>query len=461
MIELELTELEPRALQSLTALDQLLTGAGLADDAQVLLLCTPPDLPWFTGSSAAAWTERLPAARPQAVVMPGLDTLGPHAGAATALASGRSAFEMRDAVLLLRLAELPAHALVRCGRRGYLRIAMPQDVVAAAAPVARAQAPSAPLQRAVANTPAGPSRYSTTHDFAMYCKSYRGDLARAQVMVETFNRFNRDGITLHISCPAQDQAAFSPLAGPKVQIIADESFAGPFLADQPMNGMSTGYVNQQICKLNFYRTGLAANYLAVDSDTVFIRDFHTSDFMHDAGVPYTVLVMDKDLSIERHYRHVHWVSRQALIAQIYAYVGVNDRRLRACHNAQVMNIRVLDTLHREFMRSKGLNYIEMLRLVGYEFSWYNVWFQKCRYVPEFAVEPFFKMLHMRPEYVMSRIRLLREQDYAEAYVGLVLNSKWRPATPLRYADPTADHVAFYELMMRDENAISELLKQTH
>jgi hypothetical protein len=275
-------------------------------------------------------------------------------------------------------------------------------------------------------------------------------------MVETFRRFNRGRLPLYISCPADDLPLFAPLAGGDVELIADESFAGPHLTHTPMNGMSVGYVNQQICKLNFFRAGLADNYLNVDSDTVFIRDFDVGDFMHDTGTPYTVLVQDKDLSIERHYRHVHWVERQQLIALIYDHVGVRDRRLRTCHGAQVFNAGVLASLHDDFMRSKGLNYVEMLRLAGYEFTWYNVWFQRCRLVPEYAVEPFFKILHMRPDYIFSRLKMLREEDFAQAYVGLIMNSKWRPATPLRYADPTPEHAALYATMVQDEEAINRL-----
>jgi len=37
-----------------------------------------------------------------------------------------------------------------------------------------------------------------------------------------------------------------------------------------------------------------------------------------------------------------------------------------------------------------------------------------------------------------------------------MNSKWRPATPLRYADPDPAYARFYEAVMRDETVIERL-----
>ena len=292
--------------------------------------------------------------------------------------------------------------------------------------------------------------------FAMYCKSYRGDIQRVIMLIDSFIRHNKDNIKLFISVPEVDYHLFTPLTAMNIEVITDESFAAPFLTDHPFNGMSTGYVNQEICKLTFYGTGLSANYLTLDSDCYFIRDFYVSDFMHDSSTPYTILVQDKDLSIERHYRNVHWMGRQQLIEKIYAYVGVDDRRFRTCHGMQVFNSTVLDSLSNDFMMERNLTYVQMLEIAGYEFTWYNVWFQKCRLVPEFAVEPFFKTLHMRPEYIFSRLKGLREEDYANAYVGIVMNSKWRPTTPLRYEDPTQSYICIYNSILGNEEYIEAI-----
>lgn len=281
------------------------------------------------------------------------------------------------------------------------------------------------------------------HTFVMYCKTYGGDLDRLSNLVSSYKKYNRENIPLYISSPESELYLFQSHSDSNVIVMSDESFAEKYLAIVPHSGMSLGYVNQQICKLTFYKTAVARNYLCLDSDAVFIRDFYVSDFMHDELTPYIVLVMDKDLSIERHYRTAFWLERQASIQKIYDYMGLDDRRLRTCHGHQIFNMEVLESLLRDFMKPRNLSYNDLLKIAPYEFTWYNVWFQKNKLVKEVAVEPFFKTLHMRQEYIFSKIKTLRIEDYAETFVGLVLNSKWTPRTPLNYENPDG---LFYKIL---------------
>ena len=294
------------------------------------------------------------------------------------------------------------------------------------------------------------------HKFAMYCKTYSGDYDRIYNLVNSFSKFNCDNIFLYISAPEIELDLFEPLSSSSIIVMSDESFAKNDFETEVHSNMSLGYINQQICKLTFYKTGVAQNYLCLDSDTIFIMNFYITDFMHDDDTPYTVLVMDKDLSIERHYRSLHWNGRQASIKKIYDIMGLEDRRLRTCHSAQVFNARVLESLARDFMRPKALKYSDLLKISPYEFSWYNVWFQKIGLVKEFAVEPFFKMLHMRQEYVFSKLKLLRQEDYAQAFIGLILNSKWTPKTPLNYEDPNSYLYRLFYKLATGDNAIMKL-----
>jgi hypothetical protein len=103
---------------------------------------------------------------------------------------------------------------------------------------------------------------------------------------------------------------------------------------------------------------------------------------------------------------------------------------------QVLNIKVLKSLKEDFMQNKGLTYADLIKIAPYEFTWYNVWFQKCNLVKEYAVEPFFKTFHMRIDYNFSRLKLLKEDDLARAYVGIVLNSNWgNKKLPVKYKKP--------------------------
>lgn len=452
MIEISFSDLQPAAKNILENIEAILPKQDFPANELVLFFCTQSDLGAYPDSLPGMRLETAYDKHGKIALLPAIETLEIAQELIFRAITGKQAFEVKNSDIFTQISQLiPANVPIKRNNRIFFHFVQTAQNSLHNAPMA----PASPASDAE-NT--GLECVSDKHDFAMYCKTYRGDFQRASVMVETFNKHNRDDIKLYLSAPLEDQHLFAPFANRNIEVITDESYAAPFLTDQPLNGMSPGYVNQEICKLTFYTTGLADNYLAIDSDCVLIRDFYVSDFMHDAGIPYTVLVQDKDLSIERHYRDVHWVSRQEMIAEIYAEMGVRDRRLRTCHGAQILNSRVLDSLKNVFMESRGLSYIDLLKISPYEFTWYNVWFQKCRLIPEFAVEPFFKILHMRPEYIFSRLKGLRQEDFAHAYVGLVMNSKWRPTTPLRYEDPTISHITFYNAIMKDEEIIDAIAK---
>ena len=260
-------------------------------------------------------------------------------------------------------------------------------------------------------------------NFVMFCKTYSGDYDRVSLLISSFNKYNVDKISFVLSVPEQEQEMFEQFGSDTISVVSDESYAGKYFTDKKLHNLAIGYCNQEICKLAFWESKIAKNYLCLDSDSLFIRDFHESDFMADDDTPFMVLVMDKDLAIEKHY-HDFWLGRQEFIKKIYAAVELDDRRYRTCHNAQVLNATVLASLKNDFMKKHNYSYADLIAIAPFEFTWYNAWFQKCGLIREVAVEPFFKMFHMRIEYTMSRLRGLDLDDYAYSYVGIILNGDW-------------------------------------
>lgn len=284
------------------------------------------------------------------------------------------------------------------------------------------------------------------YNFAIFCKTYSGDFERFQILINSFNKFNVDNIPMYVSAPKSELKIFKNFESNNIKIISDESYGEKYLIKEKINNFSTGYINQEICKLCFFETGFAKNYLCIDSDAEFIRNFYISDFMHDENTPYTVLVMDKDLSVEKYYRD-YWKERQKQIIKIYNETGLIDKRYRTCHNMQVFSTKVLKSLKEDFMKQKGYSYADLIKISPFEFSWYNAWFQKCRLVEEYAVEPFFKMFHMRTEYQISRAKGIKKKDLAKSYVGIVMNGNWQ--TPEKqYKKPNVIHKAIYKILSK-------------
>ena len=258
----------------------------------------------------------------------------------------------------------------------------------------------------------------------LFIKTYNGDESTCRNLVSSIEKYNKDNLPVYISVPESDMTLFSDLSKYNIRVITDESYAGKYLTNDKVNGLSAGYINQEICKLSFWESGIANNYLCLDSDAEFLRDFYFSDFMADENTPYTILVQDKDLYIEKWYPHGYAKHRRQMHQKIFDTVGLNDPRLRSCHGLTVLNATVLKSMKNDFMVSHGYEYLDLLNISPFEFTWYNAWFQKSKIIPEMAVEPFFKTIHTKSQYKLMKILVPNVANFARSYVGIVMNSNW-------------------------------------
>jgi hypothetical protein len=259
---------------------------------------------------------------------------------------------------------------------------------------------------------------------ALLLKSYAPDYSYAQRLVDSFQKHNHEGLKLHCVVPEEDLSLFMSLSGPHVALHSEGEVAGSHLVGRSVGGLRVGYANQEIVKLAFWETGLAANYFCVDSDAVFLRPFAAADFMRDSTTPYTVLVEDKDLLTEPTYYQQHWQGREEAIRRIMALVGLDDPVMRTCHGHQVFSARVLESFTREFLQPRGWSYADAIDASPYEFSWYAMWLQKSQVIPIHQREPFVKVYHDEEQHLSAILSGIGPDDLARAYLAVVVNSNY-------------------------------------
>lgn len=258
---------------------------------------------------------------------------------------------------------------------------------------------------------------------AFMLRSYGPDSAYADRLVESFRRFNFEGIHLYCVVPSEDVPLFEHLGGADVTVMGDSPFAPMFVREE-VSGLRPGYINQEIVKLAFWETGLADNYFCVDSEAVFLRPFGFADFMATDSVPYTVLFEDRDLAVEPRYHREHWTTRQESIRRIHDEVGIADPILRTCHGHQIMSATVLRSFLEEFLAPRGWTYTDALKFEPLEFTWYNMWLQKSQAIPIHAREPLVKVFHHEGHHMEYMLRGIDLTDVARGYLALVVNSNF-------------------------------------
>ena len=265
-------------------------------------------------------------------------------------------------------------------------------------------------------------------DIALFCKSYREDLRRAVRLCRSVQEFNRDSIPFYVSVPEQDLDAFAEsLTDLNVSLIADQAVVGrnPRIEVEGFAKLPGGKA-QQIVKAEFWRYGVAENYLCLDSDSYFLRDFRRSDFVSPEGHPYTVMHEAKELlhfaalsGMERIAR-----DRQRECAQIMGIFGRNGRCFEFGPTPVIWSGRVWGNLDERFLAPKGLTMLDAIDLHPGELRWYGEALLAFGGIPLLPIEPIFRCYHYEEQYHMYRKIGENEAAVARNYLGVCRQSNW-------------------------------------
>jgi hypothetical protein len=107
----------------------------------------------------------------------------------------------------------------------------------------------------------------------LYTKPYNRDLERVKILIDSIKKHNRDNIPFYISFPKEDELLFkNNIDIDYVKLAFDEDIVDTSFQN---------WYSQQMVKSSFWRLNVCENYVMIDSDSYFIRDFYISDFILD------------------------------------------------------------------------------------------------------------------------------------------------------------------------------------
>ena len=286
------------------------------------------------------------------------------------------------------------------------------------------------------------------HDLVLYCKSYRNDFLRLKRLLASISQFNVDGLPFYISTPKADKALLMETIGQEgYHWIADEEIVranskADFAAYQAM----PGGLSQQIIKSEFWRLGLTENYLCLDSDSFFIRNFYRSDFMAEDGTLYTVLHQNKELfqiATDRGHLRVERDLRAEAerVKALFARVGPNFY----CAPAPfIWSAKVWQSLDQEYLQPNGISLWELISPAHPETLIYGETLLRYRAIPLIAIEPLFRTYHYDWHYYLMKRLGETEDKLRQNYLGIIYQSAWESEVDL---DPSR------------KNAFSRVLKR--
>ncbi|WP_062307945.1 DUF6492 family protein [Polynucleobacter sinensis] len=265
-------------------------------------------------------------------------------------------------------------------------------------------------------------------NFVLYCCTFRKDLLRTVKLAQSIRAHNKSNIPFYISVPTQDVELFEECLKDFDVKVFDEKdiFAtNPKLDIQKLYQIRGG-LRQQVIKSEFWRLGISKNYLVLDSDCVFIRDFDESDFIFKDDIPYSVIHEGRDV-LQATERFGPKRIRQHFLADrepIKAALGRTGVTYDYGYAPFLWSAKVWESLDVHYLTPNGMSFLDAVLLCGSEFTWYGESLIHFRAIPIYPREQLFKHYHYEHQLWADQVLGYKEKLLAHDYLGVVYQSNW-------------------------------------
>jgi hypothetical protein len=239
-------------------------------------------------------------------------------------------------------------------------------------------------------------------NIVLYCKSYNRDVLRAKRLIDSIEQFNADRLGVYMSVPEEDRKLFENTVGKsRCTWLSDEEIvsANPRATVQRMYE-TPGNLGQQVVKSEFWRLGIAENYVCLDSDSKFIRDFHRNEFISPENIPYTVFHQSKELLQLAMNRGNRKMTDEYLAESQRGKTQFGRTGLDYDYGPPPMiwSAKVWRDLDEKMLEPAGMNLWDAINRFPAEIRWYGEALLAFRSIPLLPIEPLFRFYHYDWEY---------------------------------------------------------------
>jgi hypothetical protein len=265
-------------------------------------------------------------------------------------------------------------------------------------------------------------------NLVLYCCTFRKDLKRTVKLAQSIHKHNKNKIPFYISVPAEDVDLFKQYLRRFEVVILDEKDI--FKANSKLEIKNLyeirGGLRQQVIKSEFWRLGISENYLVLDSDCIFIRDFDEADFIFNGDVPYSVIHEGRDV-LQATERFGPKKIRQHFMADrepIKTALSRNGVTYDFGYAPFLWSRKVWESLDKNYLTPNNMNFLDAVLLCGSEFTWYGESLVKFGAIPIYPREQLFKHYHYEHQLWADEVLGYKENLLAHDYLGVVYQSNW-------------------------------------
>lgn len=262
------------------------------------------------------------------------------------------------------------------------------------------------------------------HKLILFIKSYRPDFDSLEKLLHSINVYNKDNIPVYVSVNDADFDFFvENINIASIQIIKDSD-----IFDYPPDD---GWRYQQIIKSNVYRLGICKNYLCIDSDSEFIRDFYYSDFLYNDETPYTIMHESKSFleSMENIGLDSENIFFKEALRATRPLLGNMGKEWDYGPSPYLWNCNVWRHFNEIFLKKQNLNFIDFFNQIDKktppsECVIYGEYLLRTRLIDILPVEGFFKVYHYRKQFLLEK-KFHNIDKLKKNYLGVIFQSNWQ------------------------------------
>jgi hypothetical protein len=179
-------------------------------------------------------------------------------------------------------------------------------------------------------------------------------------------------------------------------------------------------------KSEFWRLGLCENYVCLDSDCIFIKDFVRSDFLAADGNPYTVIYQNKEyfqLAINRGFAK----APQQLIAEGDKVKHLFERQGPNYYcpcPPFIWSAKVWKSLEESYLKPRGKTFWDLCTPEHPETLLYLEALLKFKAIPLYPIEQLFRIYYYDWHHYLLRRIGETPAKIKEQYLGVIYQSSW-------------------------------------
>lgn len=299
--------------------------------------------------------------------------------------------------------------------------------------------------------------HSTGRRTALFCKSFAPDLPRAKLLIESILSNNKSDLPLFVCTPRCDLELFKAAVPSSATLIAEEDFTDPLC----FTWLSSGWKQQQVVKMLFYRLDLCDQFLVLDSDSYFIREFSEEDIFGAADetrivaslVPYIFGISkpivnlalgfeadmrsgdlkmdfnpDRSLRIPRsflkdkNYKNMPSEATLHMIPYAFSRMPTAAPHVHFLPTPIILSSEILRDFE-QYVTDEGVTFTDLIHLSAWEADWYGYFafkFSRSRITP---IEPLF--LHFNSDESLNEARKMgvSRNSLTKNFLGVTLAAR--------------------------------------